>query len=66
MKKSLEKVTQDAIRMSELNPGVTYHIMDKKGKKAGVYISECLVRLLIINGFHIVLKYRRGREIQED
>ena len=63
MKKSLEKAIQDAIKMSKEHPGITYHVMDKKGKKAGCYVVDWCVKELVLDGYHTDSRYRDGKKI---
>lgn len=59
-KKSITEARAEAVKLSLANPGVTYYVMDKKGKHACCHGSEWVVREKILGGWYGVCRVKGG------
>ena len=60
-KKSLEEAKHIAHKVSKEYPEMIIVVMDKKGKKATYTASEWIYRERILDGWHVVTKYKNGK-----
>ena len=60
-KKSLEEAKHIAQKVSREYPEMIIIVMDKKGKKATYTASEWIYRARILDGWHVVTKYKNGK-----
>lgn len=60
-KKSLEEDKHIAQKVSREYPEMIIVVMDKKGKKATYTASEWIYRERILDGWHVVTKYKNGK-----
>lgn len=60
-KKSLEEAKHIAQKVSREYPEMIIIVMDKKGKKATYTASERIYRERILDGWHVVIKYKNGK-----
>lgn len=60
-KKSLEEAKHIAQKVSREYPEMIIIVMDKKGKKATYTASEWIYRERILDGWHVVTKYKNGK-----
>lgn len=60
-KKSLEEAKHIAQKVSREYPEMIIIAMDKKGKKATYTASEWIYRERILDGWHVVTKYKNGK-----
>lgn len=62
-KKSITEAKAEAIRLSKKNPDSIYYVMDKKREHACCHRFEWVVRQKILDGWHIVTRYKNGVEL---
>lgn len=60
-KKSLEEAKHIAQKVSREYPEMVIIVMDKKGQKATYTASEWIYREWILDGWHVVTKYKNGK-----
>lgn len=60
-KKSLEEAKHIAQKVSREYPEIVIIVMDKKGQKATYTASEWIYRERILDGWHVVTKYKNGK-----
>lgn len=60
-KKSLEEAKHIAQKVSREYPEKVIIVMDKKGQKATYTASEWIYRERILDGWHVVTKYKNGK-----
>lgn len=60
-KKSLEEAKHIAQKVSREYPEMIIVVMDKKGKKATYTASEWIYGERILDGWHVVTKYKNGK-----
>lgn len=60
-KKSVLLAIAEAQALSIKFPGVTYWVMDKPRHHAQVYSVEWICRERILQGWHIVCKFKNGK-----
>lgn len=65
VKKSFEIAKEEALRLSEAFPTITYRVMDKKGQMAVCTGSDWVYREKVRDGWHTVADYQGGKEVGE-